>query len=418
MAKDPYYVSVQLTPNHTVNRMFPVYDVITPETEEAWKRYLAKKMQEVLKPETMETEGFKAVLKEMEAEKAQMERARIAMENSRERNRRCSVMTRPRVNFIPPGLHVDYEEAYDVFLKQEVRFVPTDHEDFLVQLRLIERWSKKSIPQILELKRPDAAYAIALAVCRSLPIFVYREDLQVHVQPLKTRIKKLIVVAFESLKESVERWNNEEKRLEMNALIQEQSTKYSNFRGLEKTLMALQLASPIEGEPIAIQREPSAEEKDMERRRQRDILLAERRRIQEEKEARSVIPLNADYERRIFDGSYIGPDGVLLDTLLENEKDAIQRVLDDGHPMQAALQAMQLIKSLCRHYISESHWDYYDDWYSPDFTVKDLLKLFQDRYAKNSLPVDVVEYLRTAWKEIQEEESVTDYYMPSCELGI
>lgn len=45
---------------------------------------------------------------------------------------------------------------------QEVNFEPRDNDEFMSQLRLLERWHKKSIPQILEKNRPDAAYAIAM----------------------------------------------------------------------------------------------------------------------------------------------------------------------------------------------------------------------------------------------------------------
>ena len=72
-------------------------------------------------------------------------------------------MERPRINYIPKGLSVDYEEEYSKYLMQEVSFEPRDNDDFTALLRLLGRWHKKSIPQILEKNRPDAAYAICFS---------------------------------------------------------------------------------------------------------------------------------------------------------------------------------------------------------------------------------------------------------------
>ena len=77
-------------------------------------------------------------------------------------------MERPRINYIPKGLSVDYEEEYSKYLMQEVSFEPRDNDDFMALLRLLERWHKKSIPQILEKNRPDAAYAIAMTLCKNI----------------------------------------------------------------------------------------------------------------------------------------------------------------------------------------------------------------------------------------------------------
>lgn len=72
----------------------------------------------------------------------------------------------------------DYEEEYSKYLMQEVSFEPRDNDDFMALLRLLERWHKKSIPQILEKKRPDAAYAIAMALCKHIPLLINRDDIQ------------------------------------------------------------------------------------------------------------------------------------------------------------------------------------------------------------------------------------------------
>lgn len=73
---------------------------------------------------------------------------------SMERQQFWAKMERPRINYIPKGLSVDYEEEYSKYLMQEVSFEPRDNDDFMAQLRLLERWHKKSIPQILRRTDP------------------------------------------------------------------------------------------------------------------------------------------------------------------------------------------------------------------------------------------------------------------------
>ena len=57
-------------------------------------------------------------------------------------------------------------------------FEPRDNDDFTALLRLLERWHKKSIPQILEKNRPYAAYAIAMTLCKHIPLLINRDDIQ------------------------------------------------------------------------------------------------------------------------------------------------------------------------------------------------------------------------------------------------
>ena len=53
--------------------------------------------------------------------------------------------------------------------------------------------AQKSIPQILAKNRPDAAYAIAIALCKHIPLFINRDDIQELVGEYKRRIGKLII---------------------------------------------------------------------------------------------------------------------------------------------------------------------------------------------------------------------------------
>ena len=164
---------------------------ITEENREAWQRFVENKIREVMKPETMESPEFKECVRYVEEEKRKREEyerreKELRIKHADERRRRSS-MEKPKIAYIPKGLTVDYEKEYGRLIRQEVTFVPTVEDDFVYQLRFLERWYKKSVPQLIELKRPDAAYAVAVELCRQLPDFVFRRDIEGYLKPKKTR---------------------------------------------------------------------------------------------------------------------------------------------------------------------------------------------------------------------------------------
>ena len=130
---------------------------VNEENKEAWRRYLNKVIKNHLKEEAMKTPEFEEVELRIREEKF----LRIQWDEKQKRMREVEhyrrQMDRPKIDFVPRGLSVNYEEEYAKFFMQEVTFKPKDNEDFMYQLRLLERWPKKSIPQILAKNRPDAA---------------------------------------------------------------------------------------------------------------------------------------------------------------------------------------------------------------------------------------------------------------------
>lgn len=234
--------------------------VIAKEDEPVWAEYLTKKIGEFLTPDAIETTEFKAAKEKVLKDKERALRFELRREKEREDYHRRKVMVRPKITFIPKGLTVDYEKEYAVFFDQEVTYSPIDSDDFLYQIRLMNRWQDKSVPQIIEMGRPDAAYAIAIELCRHIPLLLNRDDLQEYIQEYKVRIKKMITGSFSALVSSVKAWNNEEKRLYVNSFIFEQSKQYTDFKGLQKTLIQMMLSEPFMGEPIQVTREMSDEE--------------------------------------------------------------------------------------------------------------------------------------------------------------
>ena len=396
--------------------MGPSCDYVTDENREAWQRFVEKKIREVMKPETMESPEFKECLEKVLEERRKREEysrweEELRIKHADERRRRSS-MEKPKIAYIPKGLTVDYEKEYGRLIRQEVTFVPTVEDDFLYQLRFLERWNKKSVPQLIELERPDAAFAVAVELCRQLPDFVFRRDIEGYLKPKKPRLRKLIEGAFSALVDSVKAWNNDEKRRWVCDFIFKQMKYYHDFRGLQKELLQMRPSEPFVGEPVEVIREKSEEDLLLERKQKRE----EQQRLEAEKEARSVIPLNENYETRIFASSNVGWDCDYISLLMHDENERIKALANRGEYQEAALRFMQLAKSMCRHFISDEHYCNFDDMYSPEYAIDDLVDFFNGLAEESKLPDETKEYLKKAWQEIKETECHQNYCMLSKKL--
>ena len=384
---------------------------ITDENKEAWQRFVQNKINELMKPETMELPEFKECLAKVQEEKRKREEydrreKELRIKHADERRRRSS-MEKPKIAYIPNGLTVDYEKEYGRLIRQEVTFVPTVEDDFLYQLRFLERWYKKSVPQLIELKRPDAAYAVAVELCRQLPDFVFRRDIEGYLKPKKPRLRKLIEGAFSALVDSVKAWNHDEKRRWVCDFIFKQTKYYYDFRSLQKVMLQMMPSEPLVGDPVEVVREKSEEDLLLERKQKRE----EKLRLEAEKEARSVIPLNEDYETRIFAGRNVDWDCTTIWHLMLQENKRIEAFANGGDYQTAALRFMQLAKSMCRHFISDEHYCYFDDMYSPEYAIDDLVDFFNEFSKEGKLPDETKEFLKKAWQEIMETECHQDYGM-------
>lgn len=207
---------------------------VTEENKEAWRRYLKKVIKKHLKAEVMNTPEFRDIELQIREEKLLCIKWDEKRRRSMEKQRYRAKMERPRINYIPKGLSVDYEEEYSKYLMQEVSFEPRDNDDFTALLCLLERWHKKSIPQILEKNRPDAAYAIAMTLCKHIPLLINRDDIQELIGEYKRRIGKLIFDSYHSLVDTAKVWNNEEKWQEVCRFIADNAGQYQHFLWMKK----------------------------------------------------------------------------------------------------------------------------------------------------------------------------------------
>lgn len=390
----------------------PCPDCVNESNYQAWSRYLSKQIDKLLCAETMQTAEFQEELEKVRRDKEERIAHQKRLDEAAEVRRRRSCMARPKIDYIPKGLTVDLEEAYAEYFKQEVEFRPENKEDFLYMLRLLERWEKKSIPAVLAKGRPDAAYAIAMGLCEHLALLIEREDMGVYLEAYKQRIGKLVYAGFAALAESVRAWNHEEKRKVVVAYIGRSMERFDGYGRMRNRLSALIPMEPLKGDPVAVVREMSVAEERAAREAEQRRLAAERQRREAEKEARSLIPLNREYEEKVFNSRNVGWDCHVICQLMLKENRKIERLLAAGEYQTGALRFLQLTKSMCRHFVMDRHWEYFDDMYSPEYAIEDLIETFGKLAKEGRLPEEVNRYIHEAWKEIEETECCADYGVP------
>lgn len=362
--------------------------------------------------ETMQAAEFQEELEKIRRDREERIAHQKRLDEAAEVRRRRSCMARPKIDYIPKGLTVDLEEAYAEYFKQEVEFRPENKEDFLYMLRLLERWEKKSVPAVLAKGRPDAAYAIAMGLCEHLALLIYREDIRDYLNDYKLRIGKLIYASFAALAESVRAWNHEEKRKVVAVYIGRSMERFDGYGRMRNRLSALIPMEPLKGDPVAVVREMSVAEERAAREAEQRRLTAERQRHEAEKEARSLIPLNREYEEKVFNSRNVDWDCYSIWQLMLEENKNIETLLAAGEYQTGALRFLQLTKSMCRHFVMDRHWECFDDMYSPEYAIEDLVETFEKLAKEGRLPEEVKRYIHEAWKEIEETECCTDYGMP------
>ena len=86
-----------------------------------------------------------------------------------------------------------------------------------------------------------------------------------------------------------------------------------------------------------------------------------------------------------------------------------KEALDAGLYKQAVTMYLQLLKSMCKHFVEDEHYCYFDDMYSPDYTMQWLYDAIQ----KHDIDAESKALLTDGHKEILQSECYEDYGYPS-----
>ena len=380
--------------------------LVTDDNAEVWSRFLAKKIPELISEESMLSDDYKAFEWEYASEIQKAIDDKIYRQKKNEIDEYRKKLGRNILGYIPDGLKVDYSRFYGDHAEKAFNWHPNDADDFMFQVRSLERLCQASAIRCIENGRPDAAYIQAYEVCRRLPAWMSSRECKTYLAAHWNRLRKTVVQCYSGAVNAALAWNNAEKLKEINTLIQSHCAQYGILGLKSESIMDLRGKENIVGAPIEIKRKPNFEEY----LEQRDREVYERERLAQEAERKSLIPLNDDYERNIFERFRYDCDFIAV--LMENEERKIHELCDNKQFAEAALKLMQLTKSMCRHFVSDEHYNYFDDLYAPEYVVNDLVRYFNDLIHRGILPDDVKSFLKLASVEIMESETAKEYGVP------
>ena len=119
-------------------------------------------------------------------------------------------------------------------------------------------------------------------------------------------------------------------------------------------------------------------------------------------------------EEEIFVPRNIGLDCDTIGRLLyEYGEKFILSALEDGEYAIAVENYLRMLDSLTRHFIAEEHWNWFDDFYSPDYTVSRIWDWFIPHIRSGALARESLEDLEAGLAEIEASEAYQEYHIPS-----
>ena len=120
------------------------------------------------------------------------------------------------------------------------------------------------------------------------------------------------------------------------------------------------------------------------------------------------------FEEEVFSSRNLGPDCSTIGRLLYDYGEKfILSALEDGEYAIAVDHYLQLLDSLCAHFISDEHWCWFDDFYSPDYTVSRIWDKFIPYIRSGALAGECLEELEAGLAEIESSEAYQEYHIPS-----
>ena len=376
--------------------------LVTEENVEVWANYLKEKLPGLINKKAMESDAFRQVEEKIKSRYKEEQHWKEREKVAKHRNELRKI---PKFGYIPAGLTVDYNDWYDYYITSAIEWKPNDSDDFLYQVRTLEKMMTKNIDKCLEAHRADAAYAQASLLCQHLSSWKARKELDTYFGQYTARLRKLVKTSYKAMVDSAVAWNNQSALSEAAEIINAHSALYTDLELNPAALQSLIPDTTLTGDPIHIDRVPSkAEQTEMRREQLRKEMEAKRKAALEaehEADKNSLIPLRDEIEQLFapdhidWECTRIGHD--IYDWVGKEMK--LQFAIGDSHA--AILLFLQTVKSMCRHFISDEHWCYFDDIYDPDDSCDLLLKIIKSANAAGLIPQPDIDFFHEAWKEIE-----------------
>ena len=121
-----------------------------------------------------------------------------------------------------------------------------------------------------------------------------------------------------------------------------------------------------------------------------------------------MIELNPRYEA-IFNPDNIDQDCDRIAGMMSDEGEFIKEALGAGLYKQAVTMYLQLLKSMCKYFVEDEHYCYFDDMYNPEYSLRwiyeDIMKYDIDQESRR--------LLEDGHNEILQSECYQEYGYPN-----
>lgn len=117
---------------------------------------------------------------------------------------------------------------------------------------------------------------------------------------------------------------------------------------------------------------------------------------------------NSKFES-IFNPRNIDDDCCRIGGLIDKEGELIKDALTAGLYKQAVTQYLQLLKSMAVHFVEDEHYCYFDDMYSPEYSLRSIY----DEIRKYEIGEEEQMLLDVGHSEIMDSECYQEYGYPS-----
>lgn len=122
-----------------------------------------------------------------------------------------------------------------------------------------------------------------------------------------------------------------------------------------------------------------------------------------------LFPVNQAIES-IFSPKNIDKDCRTISRLMLLVENAIEQYLFDGMYADAVELFLQLVDSMCYHFVADEHWNYFDDLYSPEYDADWCWK--QIRGNLDKFPEALLDELEEGLIDLSVTEAFQDYCCP------
>lgn len=123
---------------------------------------------------------------------------------------------------------------------------------------------------------------------------------------------------------------------------------------------------------------------------------------------------NPILEEKVFTQGNLDEDCGSIGFFLECfGEDHIFPALMDERFDEAVDLYLQMLDSLCEHFIEDEHWCWFDDFYDPDFTLCHIWEAFIPYIRSGSLTGEPLQKLEAGLRIIEQSEAYQNYGIPS-----